>query len=99
MESELESLAHSAVPESSEGKGALVMKLKQSLISQLKMLLYNNTSEIGGGEQVRILFSKFHDAVFKVGEKIIISIKSITIDYLLLTQTFATVYVQDVCTT
>ena len=96
MESELESLAQSAVPESSEGKGALVMKLKQSLISQLKTLLYNNTSEIGGGEQVRILFSKFHDAVFKVGEKIIISI---TIDYLLLTQTFETVYVQDVCTT
>ena len=99
MESELESLAHSAVPESSEGKGALVMKLKQSLISQLKTLLYNNTSEIGGGEQVRILFSKFHDSVFKVSEKIIISIKSITIDYLLLTQTFETVYVQDVCTT
>ena len=99
MESELESLAHSAVPESSEGKGALVMKLKQSLISQLKTLLYNNTSEIGGGEQVRILFNKFHDAVFKVGEKIKMSIKSITIDYLLLTQTFETVYVQDVCTT
>ena len=99
MESELESLAHSAVPESSGGKGALVMKLKQSLISQLKKLLYNNTSEIGGGEQVRILFSKFHDSVFKVGEKIMISIKSITIDYLLLTQTFETVYAQDVCTT
>ena len=81
MESELKRLAHSEVPESSEGKGALVMKVKQALICQLKTLLFNNTSDIGGGEQVRTLFNKFHDAVFKVGEKIVL-IKSFVIDYL-----------------
>ena len=81
MESELKGLAHSEVPESSEGKGALVMKVKQTLIGQLKTLLFNNTSDIGGGEQVRTLFNKFHDAVFKVGEKIV-PIKSFIIDYL-----------------
>ena len=59
------------------------MKVKQTLIGQLKTLLFNNTSDIGGGEQVRTLFNKFQDAVFKVGEKTIISIKSITTDYLL----------------
>ena len=80
MESELKLLAHSEVPETSEGKGALVMKVKQTLIGQLKTLLFNNTSDIGGGEQVRTLFNKFQDAVFKVGEKTIISI---TTDYLL----------------
>ena len=69
MESELKLLAHSEVPESSEGKGALVMKLKQTLITQLKTLLFNNTSDIGGGEQVRTLFNKFHDTVYKVGER------------------------------
>ena len=79
MESELKDLAHSEVPESSEGKGALVMKVKQTLIGQLKTLLFNNTSDIGGGEQVRTLFNNFQDAVFKVGEK---TIKSITTDYL-----------------
>ncbi|XP_073248770.1 uncharacterized protein [Porites lutea] len=66
VESELKGLAHREVPESSEGKGALVMKVKQALIGQLKTLLFNNTSDIGGGEQVRTLFNKFHDAVFKV---------------------------------
>ena len=81
MESELKSLAHSEVPESSEGKGALVMKVKQTLIGQLKTLLFNNTSDIGGGEQVRTLFNKFHDAVFKVGEEIV-PIKSFVNDYL-----------------
>ena len=81
MESELKDLAHSEVAESSEGKGALVMKVKQTLIGQLKTLLFNNTSDIGGGEQVRTLFNKFHDAVFKVGEKIV-PIKSFIIDYL-----------------
>ena len=73
VESELKRLAHSEVPESSEGKGALVMKVKQTLIGQLKTLLFNNTSDIGGGEQVRTLFNKFQDAVFKVGEKTIIN--------------------------
>ena len=81
VESEFKGLAHSEVPESSEGKGALVMKVKQTLIGQLKTLLFNNTSDIGGGEQVRTLFNKFHDAVFKVGEKIVL-IKSFVIDYL-----------------
>ena len=81
MESELKGLAHTEVPESSEGKGALVMKVKQTLIGQLKTLLFNNTSDIGGGEQVRTLFNKFHDAVFKVGEKIV-PIKSFIIVYL-----------------
>ena len=81
MESELKGLAHSEVPESSEGKGALVMKVKQTLIGQLKTLLFSNTSDIGGGEQVRTLFNKFHDAVFKVGEKIV-PIKSFVNDYL-----------------
>ena len=79
MESELKDLAHSEVPESSEGKGAFVMKVKQTLIGQLKTLLFNNTSDIGGGEQVRTLFNKFQDAVFKVGKE---TIKSITTDYL-----------------
>ena len=68
-ESELKRLAHSEVPESREGKGALVMKVKQTLIGQLKTLLFNNTSDIGGGEQVRTLFNKFHEDIFKVGEK------------------------------
>ncbi|XP_073248801.1 uncharacterized protein [Porites lutea] len=66
VESELKRLAHSEVPESREGKGALVMKVKQTLIGQLKTLLFNNTSDIGGGEQVRTLFNKFHEDVFKV---------------------------------
>ena len=55
------------------------MKVKQTLIGQLKTLLFNNTSDIGGGEQVRTLFNKFQDAVFKVGKE---TIKSITTDYL-----------------
>ena len=69
MESELKRLANSEVPESREGKGALVMKVKQTLIGQLKTLLFNNTSDIEGGEQVRKLFNNFHEDVFKVGEK------------------------------
>lgn len=59
-------MALSEVPESSEGRGALVMKIKQNLIAELKELLFNNTSDIGGGEEVRRLFNKFHDDVFKV---------------------------------
>ena len=59
-------LAVSEVPESCEGKGALVMKIKHNLITELKRLLFNNTSDIGGGEEVRRLFNTFHDAVFKV---------------------------------
>ena len=67
MEKELKELADSEVPETSEGKGALVMKNKQNLITQLRALLFNNISDLGGGEEVRALFKKFHDAVFKVG--------------------------------
>ena len=60
-------MALSEVPESSEGRGALVMKIKHNLIDELKKLLFNNTStSIGGGEEVRRLFNKFHDDVFKV---------------------------------
>lgn len=66
VEEELKSLADSEVPESSEGKGALVMKVKQNLITQLKTLLFNNTSNITGGEQVRELFNKFQKAIYKV---------------------------------
>ncbi|KAM7437389.1 hypothetical protein ABFA07_012947 [Porites harrisoni] len=66
VESELKRLTHSEVPESREGKGALVMKVKQTLIGELKTLLFNNTSDIEGGEQVRKLFNKFHEDIFKV---------------------------------
>ena len=44
------------------------MKVKQNLITQLKTLLFNNTSNIAGGEQVRELFNKFQKAIYKVGE-------------------------------
>ena len=69
MERELNKLAESEVPETSEGKGALVMKIKQKLITELQKLLFNNTSNLEGGEEVRTLFKKFHDAVFKVGKQ------------------------------
>ena len=61
------SLAKSEVPESNEKKGALVMKVKHDLIARLRSLLFNNTSDISGGEEVRDLFKRFHDAVLKVG--------------------------------
>ena len=70
MEKELESLAMSEVPESKEKKGELVMKLKHSLISELKKLLFNNTSDNKGGEEVRRLFKTFHDSVFKVSRRV-----------------------------
>ncbi|XP_015749624.1 PREDICTED: uncharacterized protein LOC107329450, partial [Acropora digitifera] len=66
VEKELASLAMSQVPESNEKKGALVMKIKHNLISKLRVLLFNNTSDTQGGEQVRDLFKTFHDSVFKV---------------------------------
>ena len=47
------------------------MKIKQNLITKLKSLLFNNTaSNIAGGEEVRHLFNKFHEAVFKVGNQV-----------------------------
>ncbi|XP_074625296.1 uncharacterized protein LOC141883649 [Acropora palmata] len=66
VEKELDSLSMSEVPESNEKKGALVMKIKHNLISKLRVLLFNNTSDTQGGEQVRDLFKAFHDSVFKV---------------------------------
>ena len=70
MEKELASLAMSEVPESNEKKGALVMKLKYNLILELNKLLFNNTSDSKGGEQVRKLFKTFHDSVFKVSRRL-----------------------------
>ena len=70
VEKELASLAMSQVPESNEKKGALVMKIKHSLISKLRVLLFNNTSDTQGGEQVRDLFKTFHDSVFKVSRRV-----------------------------
>ncbi|XP_068700233.1 uncharacterized protein [Montipora foliosa] len=66
VEKDLKSLAKSEVPESNEKKGALVMKVKHDLIDKLRNLLFNNTSDISGGEEVRDLFKRFHDAVLKV---------------------------------
>ena len=45
VEKELDSLSMSEVPESNEKKGALVMKIKHNLISKLRVLLFNNTSD------------------------------------------------------
>ena len=69
VEKELASLAMSEVPESNEKKGALVMKLKCNLIFELNKLLFNNTSDSKGGEEVRKLFKTFHDSVFKVSRR------------------------------
>ena len=70
MDEILEELEDSEVPESSEGKGAVAMKLKQNLIKELNLLLFNNTSDMAGGENVRQLFNSFHQDVFKVRENI-----------------------------
>ena len=70
MEKELASLAVSEVPESNEKKGALVMKIKHNLISKLRELLFQNTSDRKGGEQVRDLFKAFHDSVLKVSRQV-----------------------------
>ena len=70
VEKELASLAMSEVPESNEKKGALVMKLKCNLIFELNKLLFNNTSDSKGGEEVRTLFKTFHDSVFKVSRRL-----------------------------
>ena len=62
----LKELEDSEVPESDEGKGAVAMKLKHNLITELNKLLFNNTSDIEGGENVRRLFNSFCETVFKV---------------------------------
>lgn len=59
-------LEDSEIPETSEGKGAVAMKLKGNLIRELNKLLFNNTSDMAGGERVRQLFNSFHQEVFKV---------------------------------
>ena len=66
VETELRVLTDSEVPESKEGKGALVMKLKQNLIKQLETLLFNNTLDTEGGEDVRQLFHEFQENILKV---------------------------------
>ena len=70
MDEILEELEDSEVPESSEGRGAVAMKLKQNLIKELNLLLFNNTSDMAGRENVRQLFNSFHQDVFKVRENV-----------------------------
>ena len=64
----LRELEDSEVPESDEGKGKVEMKLKNNLIKQLHELLFNNTSDLEGGENVRRLFNSFCETVFRVRE-------------------------------
>ena len=66
MDETLKELEESEVPESDEGKGAVAMKLKHNLITELNKLLFNNTSDTEGGENVRRLFNLFCEAVYKV---------------------------------
>ncbi|KAJ7393237.1 Dynamin- GTPase protein [Desmophyllum pertusum] len=67
VDEELKGLEDSEVPESSEGKGGVAMKLKNNLIKELNKLLFNNTFDMEeGGEKVRHLFNSYHEAVFKV---------------------------------
>ena len=66
----LRELEDSEVPESEEGKGAVAMKLKNNLIKHLHELLFNNTSDLGGGENVRQLFNSFCETVFRVREPV-----------------------------
>ena len=68
MDKELKELEDSEVPESDERKGAVAMKLKYNLVTDLKDLLFNNTSDNEGGEKVRRLFNSFYESVFKVRE-------------------------------
>ena len=46
------------------------MKLKHNLIFELNKLLFNNTTDNQGGEQVRKLFRTFRDDVFKVSRRV-----------------------------
>ncbi|CAH3193860.1 unnamed protein product [Porites evermanni] len=63
---ELQKLSESEVPESSNEKRRLEMKVKHNLVTQLRDLLHKNRSKIRGGEQVRALFNEFHNDVYKV---------------------------------
>lgn len=64
----LRELEDSEVPESEEKKGAAAMKLKNNLIKHLHEVLFNNTSDLDGGENVRRLFNSFCETVFMVRE-------------------------------
>ena len=66
----LRELEDSEVPESEEGKGAVAMKLKNNLIKHLHEFLFNNTSDLEGGEKVRRLFNSFCETVFRVREPV-----------------------------
>ncbi|XP_073240215.1 interferon-induced GTP-binding protein Mx1-like [Porites lutea] len=66
VDSELQKLSESEVPESSNEKRRLEMKVKHNLVTQLRDLLHKNRSKIRGGEQVRALFNEFHNDVYKV---------------------------------
>ena len=66
MQKELKELSETMVPETLEGKGALVMKLKQNIINKLNELLFSNTSNRDGGEQVRKLFQRFQSKLLEV---------------------------------
>ncbi|KAL9971045.1 hypothetical protein ACROYT_G023528 [Oculina patagonica] len=66
VDEELKGLDDSEVPETDVGKGEVAMKLKNKLITELNKLLFNNTSDVEGGENVRQLFNSFCEAVFKV---------------------------------
>ena len=66
MLKELKELSETMVPETLEGKGALVIKLKQNIINKLNELLFSNTSNRDGGEQVRKLFQRFQSKLLEV---------------------------------
>ena len=66
MLKELKELSETMVPETLEGKGALVMKLKQNIINKLNELLFSNTSNRDGGEQLRKLFQRFQSKLVEV---------------------------------
>ena len=42
------------------------MKLRQQLTTQLRTMLFNNTTNILGGEAIRDLFRNFHKKIFAV---------------------------------
>ncbi|CAH3038800.1 unnamed protein product [Porites lobata] len=66
VDSELQKLSESEVPESSNEKRRLEMKVKHNLVTRLRDLLHKNRSKIRGGEQVRALFNEFHNDIYKV---------------------------------
>ena len=71
MDKILKELEDSEVPDTSDRKGEVTMKLKQNVITKFESFLFNNISdEITGGESVRKLFDSFHEDVFKVRQDI-----------------------------